>query len=213
MVRSQSQEEPHCSVRLLGPWEPPAFRQWRVGLYRQRTKVQPKGFQRTPLVVFKSHKFILNLKVFLYKQSFWSEIIIFRPKYSTWALKKNQTSSDLWFKYSDSQMSQAVFPSLWRADLKDEVLSQAKLSWTVLNKLPLPHCSGNRTKWLSMSWNSFAFWNEGARRARVFYWASSCHCYSNTEHYCMHWETKQFNANSSALAETWRAYSQLVSTV
>lgn len=70
MVRSQSQEEPHCSVRLLGPWEPPAFRQWRVGLYRQRTKVQPKGFQRTPLVVLKSHKFILNLKVFLYKQSF-----------------------------------------------------------------------------------------------------------------------------------------------
>lgn len=72
----------HWNVRLLVPWVPSAFRQWQVRLYRQRTEVQPKGFQRT-LLVSKSHKFILSLKVFLYKQNIWSEIIILRPKYST----------------------------------------------------------------------------------------------------------------------------------
>lgn len=48
-------------------------------------------------------------------------------------------------------MLSAIFPSLWRTELSDRVLTWTKFGLIVLKNLLLPHCSGNKNRRNSLS--------------------------------------------------------------
>lgn len=87
------------------------------------------------------------------------------------AVKKS--SSNLWFKYLDSQMLHGVFPFLWRTKLRDKVFTWTKFALTVLNNLLLPHCSRNKNRRNSLSSELEllpTFWNESAEEHKHSTW-------------------------------------------